>query len=308
MSAPAAVLAQRPEAPEPPRPAGPLARAAAAAPPPGLLMVSIVSVQLGSALAIQLLPALGAVATAFLRVGLSALLLLLGARRSIRRSARRHAGSLLLFGAILGGMNLCFYGAIARIPLGIAVAVEFIGPLALAAAGSRRARDFACIALAAAGVALLTPDLGHDLDPVGLGLAGLAGAGWAGFVVMSRRVGRLLPGGSGLALAMVAAAAVLLPPACVVGGLGALDPGLMAGALAVAILSTTVPLSLEFEALKRMTPRGYGVLVTLEPAVAALVGAAVLGQALAPRAILAVACVTAAALGVTVGDRNATSG
>jgi inner membrane transporter RhtA len=138
-------------------------------------------------------------------------------------------------------------------------------------------------------------------------LAGGAGLCWAGFIVMSRRIGRALPGNSGLAIAMVVAALVVLPAELAVGGLGGLgglDVGLLAAALAVAILSTALPLSLEFEALKRMTARSYGILVTLEPAVAALVGAILLGQAMGVPGVLAVACVTVAALGVTVSDRR----
>lgn len=232
------------------------------------------------------------------------MLLLAATRRSIGRSARRHAGSLLLYGAILGAMNLSFYGAISRIPLGIAVAIEFVGPLGLAVATSRRARDFAWIGLAVLGIALLTPQIGSELDPLGVVLAGAAGLCWAGFAIMSQRIGRTLPGHSGLAIATLIAAIVVLPMELVIGGLGGLDLGLLAAALGVAILSTAVPWSLEFEALRRMTARSYGILVSLEPAVAATVGAILLGQAMGPQRLLAVTCVTLAALGVTVSDRR----
>ena len=198
---------------------------------------------------------------------------------------------------------MCFYGAIARIPLGIAVAIEFIGPLGVAALTSRRPRDFAWIGLAVAGLVLLTPDIGNDLDPLGVGLALAAGAGWASFVLLSPRVAGSV-GGAGLALAMAVASLFTLPFALVAGGLERLDPGLLAGALAVAALSTALPLSLEFEALTRMTARAYGVIVTLEPVVAALVGAVILGQALPPSALVAIACVTTAAIGVTLTDRR----
>jgi inner membrane transporter RhtA len=284
--------------------AGTVARGVASVPPPGLLLISIVSVQLGAAVAINLFPVLGPVGTAFLRLAFSAVLLLAVTRRTIGWNARRHAGSLLLYGTILGVMNLCFYGAIARIPLGIAVAIEFVGPLGLAVATSRRGRDFAWIALAILGIVLLTPEIGGALDPLGVALAGAAGLCWAGFTVMSQRIGRTLPGSSGLAIAMAVAALVVLPVELVVGGLGSLDLSLLAAALAVATLSTAVPLSLEFEALKRMTARAYGIVVTLEPAVAAMVGAILLGQAMGLQGLLAVACVTAAALGVTISDRR----
>jgi inner membrane transporter RhtA len=201
-------------------------------------------------------------------------------------------------------MNLSFYGAISRIPLGIAVAIEFLGPLGLAAATSRRALDFAWIGLALLGIALLTPEIGSALDPLGVALAGATGLCWAVFTVMSQRIGKVLPGHSGLAIAMVVAALVLLPVELAVGGLGRLDLGLLAAALAVATLSTALPLSLEFEALKRMTARSYGIVVTLEPVVAAIVGALLLGQAMGLKGVLAVACVTAAAIGVTISDRR----
>ncbi len=297
-----------PGAPRPKPTEGALARVASAVPPPGLLLISIVSIQLGAVVAIDLFPVLGPVGTAFLRVAFSAVLLIAASRHTIAWSARRHAGALLLYGAILGVTNLTFYGAIARIPLGIAVAIEFIGPLGLAVATSRRGRDFGWIGLGVLGIALLTPQIGGALDPLGVALAGAAGLGWAGFIVMSGRIGRALPGTSGLAIGMAVAAFVVLPMELVAGGLGNLDVGLLVGALAVAILSTAVPLSLEFEALKRMTARTYGILVTLEPAVAALVGAILLGQAMGLTGLLAVACVTAAALGVTISDRRDSRG
>ena len=272
-------------------------------PPPGLLLVSIVSIQLGAAVAVQLFETLGPASTTFLRIALAAVLLLAATRRRISADARRHIGLLAIFGCAIGAMNLCFYGAIDRIPLGVAVAIEFIGPLGVAALTSRRARDFLWTGLAVAGLVLLTPDIGGELDPLGVALALAAGAGWASFILISPRVARDV-GGGGLALAMVAAGLFTLPVALAAGGLERLDPGLLVGVLAVAILSTALPYALEFEALRRMTARAYGIIVTLEPVVAALVGAFVLGQALPPTALLAIAFVTAAAVGVTLSDRR----
>jgi inner membrane transporter RhtA len=297
-------VSSQPGAPTPAAGDGALTRLAAAVPPPGLLLVSIISIQLGAAVAVNLFPVIGPVATVFLRVTFSAILLLFVARHTITRSALRHAPSLVLYGVILGVMNLCFYGAIARIPLGIAVAVEFIGPLGVAVATSRRPRDFAWIALAAMGILLLTPEIGGTLDPVGVALAAGAGLCWAGFILMSRRMGRIMPGSSGLAIGMTVAALVVLPVELVVGGLGALDPILLGAALAVAVLSTALPLSLEFEALKRMSARSYGIIVTLEPVAAAVIGALLLDQAMGLQGALAVVCVTIAALGVTLSDRR----
>lgn len=300
---PTLVLMATPEAPEAHRHAGPFARAAAAAPPPALLLMSIVSIQLGAAVALSLFDALGPISTTFLRVAFSAVLLLFATRRQIGAGTRRHAGILLLFGCVIGATNLAFYGAIERIPLGIAVAIEFVGPLSVAALTSRRLKDFVWIGLAVAGLLLLTPDIGGDLDPLGVGLALVAGAGWASFVLISPRVARDV-GNAGLALAMAVASLFTLPFALAAGGPERLDLGLLAGALAVAILSTALPLSLEFEALRRMTARAYGIMVTLQPVAAALVGALALSQALPPTALVAIACVTAAAIGVTLSDRR----
>jgi inner membrane transporter RhtA len=303
MTAPAPVLTSTSTAPRAGSGAGPFGRAVVAVPPPGLLLVSIVSIQLGAAVAVHLFDALGPLGTVFLRIAFSAVLLLVAARRQVGASARRHVALLLLFGCVIGAMNMCFYGAIARIPLGIAVAIEFVGPLGVAAVTSRRPREFLWIGLAVLGLVLLTPTIGTDLDPVGVGLALAAGAGWASFILISPRVARAV-GGAGLALAMPVAAVFTLPFALAAGGLERLDLGLLAGALAVAILSTALPLSLEFEALRRMTARAYGVIVTLEPVVATLVGVVILGQVLPPTAFLAIACVTGAATGVTLSDRH----
>ncbi len=284
--------------------AGTAARALSAVPPPGLMLLAIVSTQVGAAVATSLFAALGPDGTVFLRVAFSAVLLMLAWRPRLDRAVRRHLGLLLLYGLVIGTMNFCFYQAIARIPLGIAVTIEFVGPLAVAVATTRRLPDFLWIALAVTGVALLAPDLGERLDPLGVAFAVLAGACWAGFVLLSVRVGKALPKGDGLALGMVAAALVLLP----FGQAGAVvafgDPLLLMAALGVALLSTTIPFSLEFEALKRMPPRVYGILVTLEPAVAVMVGTLLLGEILNLRSLAAVVCVTTAAIGITLLDRR----
>jgi inner membrane transporter RhtA len=282
---------------------GALDRAAAVVPPSALVLTSIVSIQLGAAVAVSLFDSLGPVATTFLRIALAALLLLIFRRPGFDARARRHVVLLLLFGSVIAAMNLAFYGAIARIPLGIAVAIEFVGPLGVAVLTSRRQREFVWIVLAVGGLVLLTPEIGGGLDPLGVGLALVAGAGWAGFVLISPRVARDV-GDGGLALAMAVAGLVTLSFALNAGGLERLDPWLLTGALAVALLSTALPLSLEFEALKRMSARAYGVMVTLEPVVAVLVGAVILSQALPPTALLAVACISIAAIGVNLTDRR----
>jgi hypothetical protein len=160
-----------PETAEPQRHVGPFARAAAQAPAPALVLVSIVSIQLGAAGAVHRFEALGPIGTTFLRIVFSAVLLLVATRPRIGASVRRNVGLLLLFGCVIAVMNMSFYGAIARIPLGIAVAIEFIGPLGVAVLTSRRLKDFGWVGLAVVGLVLLTPDIGGDLDPVGVGLA-----------------------------------------------------------------------------------------------------------------------------------------
>ncbi|HET7181298.1 MAG TPA: EamA family transporter [Candidatus Limnocylindrales bacterium] len=273
-------------------------------PAPALLLGSIVSIQIGAAIAVQLFPAIGPVATTFLRQLIASVLLVVVFRRSIDATARRHAGWIVFLGFTIAATNLSFYGAIDRIPLGLAVAIEFVGPLGLAAATSRKRLDFAWIGLAAVGLGLLVPEIGSSLDPLGVGLALVAGAGWATMVLLNRRLGRLVTGHAGLALAMVAAATFALPVELVAGGLQRLDLGLLGAAAVVAVLSTALPLSLEFEALKRVTPRTYGIVMTLEPVAAAVAGAVLLSQGLDPKLVLAVVCVTIAALGVTLSDRR----
>jgi len=269
-------------------------------PPPGLVLLSILSIQVGAALAIGLFPALGASGTVFVRVGFSAILLLVVTRLPLHRRLWDKAGLILLFGAIMATMNLCFYRALARIPLGIAVTIEFLGPLAVAVATSRRLQDFLWIGLAVCGVGLLTPDIGKNLDPVGVLFAAMAGTGWASFVLVSGRVGRAFPGGSGLALGMAVAALFLAPFGALNSGPVFSDMNLLLVALGVALLSTTIPLTLEFEALKRLPPRTYGVLITLEPVVAVMIGVILLGETLGLRTAFAVTCVTVAAIGATL--------
>jgi inner membrane transporter RhtA len=192
-------------------------------PPPALVLVSVVSIQLGAAVAVNLFDTLGPIATTFLRLAFAAVILLIATGRQVGPGARRHLGLLVLFGCVIAAMNLSFYGAISRIPLGIAVAIEFVGPLGVAAVTSRRPRDFVWIGLAVAGLVLLTPDIGGDLDPLGVGLALVAGAGWASFVLISPRVASGV-GRGGLAWAMVVAGVVTLPFELAVGGVERLDP------------------------------------------------------------------------------------
>lgn len=269
-------------------------------PPPLQVVFAILSIQLGAAFAINLFSIFGPVGTVFFRLIISAFLLCLFIRPKFNENTAKHTKLLVLYGIALGLMNWCFYESIARIPLGIAVAIEFMGPLLVAVYSSRRGLDFLWIVVAFMGVLMLAPRFGTDLDPVGVGYAVLAGIGWGGFVILSKKVNQALPGSDGLAIGMAIASFFILPFA--IGNIAPVftNPVLIGNLVALAILSTTIPFYLEFSALKQLTPQAYGVLITLEPAVAAIIGVVALGDILGFEGIVAVACVTVAAIGSTL--------
>jgi|CZKG01.1.fsa_nt_gi inner membrane transporter RhtA len=275
--------------------AGPLARA----PSGGLVVGAIASVQFGSSLAATLFERLGPAGTVFLRLLSAAIVLGLLWRPALRGRSRQELALAGVFGLVLAAMNLTFYEALARIPLGIAVAVEFVGPLAVALAGSRRPVDLLWVALALAGILALTHVGGHGLDGLGIAFALTAGCLWGSYIVLNARLGRAFEGSTGLALAMVPAAVVALPFGIVAGGAHLLEPSSLALGAAVGILSSAIPYSFELEALRRIAPPTFGVLMSLEPAVAALAGFLVLGQALGPRALIGIALVMAASIGAS---------
>jgi inner membrane transporter RhtA len=269
----------------------------APAPAIALVLGAIVSVQVGAAVATTLFDELGPTGTVMLRLGFAAIVLvtiwrppLVGLRGTGRRDV-------ILFGLALAGMNTCFYLALDRIPLGIGVTLEFVGPLGVALVSSRHRLDLLWAGLAGAGIVLLSPLPGGDLDALGCVLALLAGGFWAAYIVLAERIGRRFPGGQGLALAMIVAGTLLLPLGVAEAGADLFSPGLLAAGLAVAILSSAIPYSLELEALRRL-PRGtFGVLMSLEPAVAATVGFVALDQGLAANEALAIVLVVLASAG-----------
>jgi inner membrane transporter RhtA len=269
-----------------------------------LVMGAVASVQLGAAVATTLFDDLGPAGTVLLRTGFAAVALLLLWRPQIRGMEPVALRDAVLFGLALAGMNLSFYGALDRIPLGIAVTLEFTGPFAVAVAGSRRASDLLWVALAAAGIVLLSPGIHGSLDVTGALLALLAGVFWATYIVLAARVGRAFSGGQGLTLAMVIAPLALLPSGIIAGGTDLGDPSLLASGLAVALLSSAVPYSLELEALRRLPKGTFGVLMSLEPAVAALVGLVALGQDLSSTEVVAIALVVAASAGALSAART----
>ena len=265
----------------------------------GLVLVGIGSVQLGSALATTLFDDVGPAGTVLVRTAFAAVVLLAifrPARASLDRTTVR---SIALFGVALAGMNLSFYEALDRLPLGIAVTFEFTGPLAVALLGSRSRTDLVWASLAAAGILLFAPDIGNGLDPLGVGFALIAAAFWAAYILLSARVGRGPAGLGGLSLAMVVASVILVPVGVHDGGGELLDPTLLLVGLGVALLSSAIPYVAELEALRRLRASTFGVLLSLEPAVAALIGALVLAQGLDAvqlLAILLVVCASAGAL------------
>jgi inner membrane transporter RhtA len=262
---------------------------------------AIVSTQVGAALAKGLFPTLGAGGTTWLRVGFAAVMLWLVARPSIAGRSAGDLGTAALFGVTLAGMNLCFYEAIGRIPLGIAVTIEFLGPLGVAVALSRRRLDFAWIGLACAGIALFANrGKGHSLDPEGVAFVLMAAGFWAGYILMSARTGRTFEGGSGLTMALVVGAVLLAPIGIAEGDAELLDPVLLAKGAGVALLASAIPYRFELEALRRLPTAVFGILMSIEPAVAALAGLVVLGQGLRARDVAAIALVVAASAGASL--------
>jgi inner membrane transporter RhtA len=280
------------------------ARALPAVPPTVLVLLSILSVQLGAAVAKNLFGSLGVGGVTFLRLGVAAVVLLTLWRPTLRGYAPRHLMYALLFGLSVAAMNFAFYGAMSRIPLGIAVTVEFVGPLGVAVAGSRRALDGVWVVLAGAGIALLAPWGGVSIDGLGILLGLLAGVFWAAYILLSAQVGRVFPGGSGIALGMGAGAIAMLPISIVTAGTQLVQPPLLAGGAAVAVLSAVIPYSLDVQALRSIPTRIFGVMMSLAPAMAALVGFVALGQVLGLRAIVAIFFVSAASIGASRAQRG----
>jgi len=262
-----------------------------------LVLGGIVSVQVGAAFATTLFDEVGPGGTVFLRIAFAALLLLAIWRPALRLRERAAARDVAMLGVALVAMNLSFYLALDRIPLGIAVTLEFIGPLGVAIAGSRRRLDLLWVGFAAGGLILLAPTTGASLDALGALFALVAGGFWGAYILLQTRVGGALPGGGGLALAMGLAALLALPVGLADGGTALLDGEVLAIGLAVAVMSSALPYSLELEALRRLPQGTFGVLMSLEPAVAAAIGFVGLGQDLAARELVAIALVLVASAG-----------
>jgi inner membrane transporter RhtA len=273
--------------------------ALAGVPSPALVVGAIASVQIGAALATTMFAQAGPGGAVLLRLLTASVILLLVWRPRLRALTRRQLGLASLLGLALAAMNLCFYHALARIPLGIAVTLEFAGPLAVGVAGSRRRLDLVWVALALAGILALTRGDAHGLNGLGVALALAGGVAWGAYILIQARIGRTFRDGSGLAVAMCVATALALPIGVAEGGTGVLTPHDILIGVAVGLLSSALPYSLELEALRRIAAGAFGVLMSLEPAVAALIGFLVLGQTLGAHELAGIALVVAASLGAS---------
>lgn len=269
-------------------------------PAPALVIASISSVQVGAAWATTIFNTVGASGACLLRLASACAVMLAVTRPKLRSLSRRQALTACALGLILGGMNLTFYGAISRIPLGTAVTIEFIGPLLVALLGSRHRRDLLWAALAAVGIVALCNGIATGTDTEGLILAGVAGLLWAGYILLQAQLGKAFSDSSGLAVAMTVAAFVALPFGIHAGAGNLLVPATLATGVAVGMLSSAIPYSLELKALRRLSTATFGVLMSLEPAAAALAGAMVIGQTITPRDALGIGLVCAASLGTSL--------
>jgi inner membrane transporter RhtA len=276
-----------------------------AVPAPLLVLAAVVSVQFGGALAATLVPTIGAPGSVTLRLLFAALVLGAVARPRLRGHSRSAWLTVILFGLALGLMNLAFYASLARLPIGVAVTIEFLGPLTLATVLSRRVVDVLAVIAAAVGVTLISEALSvplSELDWVGLALAAAAGACWAAYIVLSGRAGAQFESLDGLALAMGVALVVVAPF-----GLGTVaqwTPEVVAKGLGIALLSSVLPYSLELLALRRLSARVFGILLSLEPAAAALAGWLVLDQLLSGPQLVGMALVVLASAVVMGAGRR----
>ncbi|GAA1159673.1 DMT family transporter [Microbacterium oxydans] len=272
-----------------------------------LVIGSCLSLPFGAAVAAQLFPVLGPWGVTSLRVAIAAVLLVVIVRPRPGKWTRAQWIAAVLFGVSLAAMNGFFYAAIDRIPLGPAVAIEFLGPLVLAAVLTRKLRDFAWVGIALLGMVVLGIDglIGAEpLDPLGVVFILIAAGFWAMYIRMSARVGALIPGSSGLAMGLVVAAVLLIPVGVPAVSTVAMDPQLLLLAAITAVLSSVIPYSFELAALRRLPQRVFGVLLSLEPAFATLAGWLILGQDATPLRMLAIALVIAASVGTTLGVRR----
>lgn len=273
-----------------------------------LVLAAVLSVQFGGALAATLLPLIGVFGSVLLRILLAAMMLVALVRPRWRGRSRADWLTVTLFALALTSMNVTFYASLVRLPIGVAVTIEFLGPLTLAAAMSRRWRDIGAVALAVVGVVLISEVLTvpwAQMDLVGIGLAAAAGGFWACYILLSGRTGARFEGLDGMAIALVIGGVAMLPLGLFGAGTSLLDGEVLLRGLGIAVLSSAIPYSLELLALRRLSAGVFGILLSLEPAAAALAGLLVLGQTLAPSQLIGMAMVVCASIAV-LGRRGRT--
>jgi len=270
------------------------------------VLLSIISVQCGAAIAKGLFPVIGAAGTASLRIGISALILALAYRPNFRKITSKQWKLVVPYGLSLGAMNLIFYLAIERIPLGLAVTLEFIGPLLLAVVGSRRWIDFIWVVLAASGIVLIAPWTNEGVDLIGVCFALLAGAFWAAYIVLGGKISKIMTSGDAVTTGMLVASVLIVPFGIFGGGMDNLTTSLLGLGVALALLSSAIPFSLEMKALGQLPARTFSILMSLEPAVASICALIFLQEHLTFYEVMAVIFVIVASAGATLTSKEAT--
>jgi inner membrane transporter RhtA len=268
------------------------------------VLLAIISFQGGAAIAKGIFPVLGAAATSSLRIILSALILVVFNRPNLRNLTTAQWKAVVLYGLTLGAMNITFYMAISRIPLGLGVTLEFMGPLALALAGSKRWIDFLWVLLAASGIALIAPWSNNGLDVIGILLALLAGALWAAYILLGGRISQIMDGSKAVTLGMIVASLLVLPIAIGNGLLIHFKPAMLLPGFALALLSSAIPFNLEMYALRKIPAKTFSILMSLEPAVAAFSGLLFLHEYLSFYEWFAVALIIVASAGATLTGKK----
>ena len=269
-------------------------------PPVPAVLLAIISVQCGAAIAKSIFPVIGAIGTTSIRIGISAILLLLAYRPNLFQITPKQWKLVVPYGLCLGAMNLIFYLAIQRIPIALAVTLEFIGPLLVAIIGSRRLIDYCWVLLAATGIILIAPWSNNRIDALGVLFALLAGALWAAYIVLGGKISKIMNGGQAVSTGMLFAAILILPFGFYENGLVNLTPKLFGMGIALALLSSAIPFTLEMKALGQLPPRTFSILMSLEPAAAAICAFIFLHENLSFYEILAVVCVVIASAGSTL--------
>lgn len=272
-------------------------------PPVPAVIFAIISVQSGAAIAKGLFPAIGAAGTASLRIGISAIILLAVYRPNLFKITTNQWKIVIPYGLSLGAMNLIFYFAIERIPIGLAVTLEFIGPLLVAVWGSKRLIDFVWILLAASGIILIAPWSGNGIDPLGILFALMAGSLWAAYIILGGKISKIMKGGEAVATGMLFASILIIPFGLMGNGLNAITPTYFYLGIALALLSSAIPFTLEMKALGQLPARTFSILMSLEPAAASICALIFLQEYLTFNEVLAVIFVVIASAGSTMTSK-----